>query len=101
MGAVTLVNPQGHSVSFEPLSSDGNRVFADSSASSCTQSLLFRLQGFYNASLLYVTAGLCYTSLLASHFASSTQGSQRVAQTLRGTSVRDLSLRLTIALNPF
>lgn len=77
MGAVTLVNPQGHCGCLQLLSSEGNRVFSDSSPPSCTQSLLFCLQGFYNESSLYVTAGLCYTSLLASRFASSTQGSQK------------------------
>lgn len=71
------MNPQGDSASFEILFSEGNRVFAHSSNSSCTQSLLFCSQGFYNAPLLYVTAELCYTLLLASGFASSTQGSQK------------------------
>lgn len=38
--------------------------------------VLFR--GFFShASSWYVTAGLCYTPLLASHFVSSTQGSQK------------------------
>lgn len=49
-------------------------------------------------SSLSITAGLWYTSLLASEFASSTKDPKRIAQILRETSIRDLSLRLKAVL---
>lgn len=43
-------------------------------------------------------AGLWYMSLLPSWFASSTKDPKRIAQTLRESSIRDLSLRLTVVI---
>lgn len=102
MGAVTLENPQGHSASFELLSSMGTEFFQTHQPlvlprAYCFGYRVFTMHPPRSTSQQDLVIRHCWLhALLLPH-----KDLKRIAQRLRETSVRDLSLRLPAVLIPF